>query len=227
MKIKYFIGFLLVLLGLGTMLENFGLFELSDIMSFWWPGVVIAVGIYIMTRARQSFFTGLFILLIGIIILANRMGMHIEFWGVFWALVLIFVGGWLLTSKFIYKHPKVNMENLIGYTSIFTGRDDRVVSDNFKGGAITAIFGGQELDLRQAEIPNSGEAILDVSAIFGGVEIIIPKDWVVISSGLPVFGGFTDKTDHSNESGHHSPKLKINYLAIFGGIEVLNEKKVK
>ena len=49
----------------------------------------------------------------------------------------------------------------------------------FRGGDITAIMGGGQLDLRLATIPTGGEAILDIVAVMGGVEIIVPTSWEV------------------------------------------------
>jgi hypothetical protein len=75
------------------------------------------------------------------------------------------------------------------------------------------------LDLRPAKLAPEG-AEVDVMAAFGGAQIIVPEGWPVEFSGVPVFGGFTDKTSHT--TGETGPRLRIKGTAIFGGVEAKN-----
>ena len=47
-------------------------------------------------------------------------------------------------------------------------------------------MGGCEIDLRQAAI--DGEAVIDVFAIWGGIEIRVPEDWTVVGRVTPAHG---------------------------------------
>jgi len=93
-----------------------------------------------------------------------------------------------------------------------------VQSTNFKGGNITAIFGGSEFDLTQVEM-ESDTAIIDVFALFGGTKFIIPEGWNVHSEAVTLFGGFTDKRRRtlSNADGK---VLIIKGMIILGGVEI-------
>lgn len=95
----------------------------------------------------------------------------------------------------------------------------RSVSQDFRGGSLTAIMGGCELDLRQASI-RSGQAIVDVFAMWGGVEIKVPQDWTVALHGTPILGGFDDKT--ARVGGDGSKVLVVTGAAIMGGVEIKN-----
>ena len=95
----------------------------------------------------------------------------------------------------------------------------RSVSQDFRGGSLTAIMGGCELDLRQASI-RSGQAILDVFAMWGGIEIKVPQDWTVALHGTPILGGFDDKT--AQVGGDGSKILVVTGAAIMGGVEIKN-----
>jgi predicted membrane protein len=149
------------------------------------------------------------------------------FWAAFWPILLVLFGISLISSRFKKKESSadpnfigtVNVEgSRVDRTAIFTGVDARVSSQDFTGGEVTAIFGGIELDLRQAGM--SGDAArLDVTAILGGVEIMVPQDWHVIVSGTPVFGGIDDKSLNRNV-GPDAPKLYIDCTAVFGGVEI-------
>ena len=80
-----------------------------------------------------------------------------------------------------------------------------------------ALFGGAEIDLRDAK-PAPG-AELDVFVAFGGAEIKVPEGWQVVTHGMPIFGGFENvTTTESIEPG--APLLDVNATIIFGGLEV-------
>ena len=94
-----------------------------------------------------------------------------------------------------------------------------VTSQDFQGGELTAIMGGCEIDLRQASI-KSGEAVLDVFAFWGGIDLKVPLDWSVDLAGTPLLGGFDDKT-HPPQGGS-TKRLVIKGYAIMGGIQIAN-----
>src|SRR5262249_14136867 len=58
--------------------------------------------------------------------------------------------------------------------SILGGVEHRSKSQDFQGGEATSILGGCKIDLRQATIKGP-EAVLDVFALWGGVEITVPR----------------------------------------------------
>lgn len=88
---------------------------------------------------------------------------------------------------------------------------------------VTAILGGAALDLRDAHIDEV--AAVDAFAMFGGVQLLVPKDWRVSVGGLPIFGGYQDRTLGNGSLPPDAPLLKVNATAIFGGAEVANEPK--
>lgn len=104
---------------------------------------------------------------------------------------------------------------------MFSGFNVKNASQNFRGGNITAIFGGVVVDLREASILKEQEARIDVLIAFGGAEIFVPKGWNVIIKGIPIFGGWDNKTVNNNFDTN-SPTLKINSFVMFGGFEVEN-----
>lgn len=103
--------------------------------------------------------------------------------------------------------------------AMFGGAVRRSASKSFRGGDLTAIMGGCELDLSHATPVPEG-AVIDVLALMGGVEITVPSNWQVIMEGVPIFGGFEDKTNHGNLDGRS--RLTVRGTALMGGIEVHN-----
>jgi hypothetical protein len=94
----------------------------------------------------------------------------------------------------------------------------KCVSQEFRGGELTAIMGGCELDLRGAAI-GGGQAVIDTFAFWGGIEVKVPEDWRVVVRGTPVLGSYDDKTVHATGTGK---VLVIKGTALMGGVEVKN-----
>jgi len=66
-------------------------------------------------------------------------------------------------------------------------------SREFQGADMTSFMGGCALDLRQATIAPGQEAVIDVFAMMGGVELRVPEGWVVDVRTVPVMGGVSDQ----------------------------------
>jgi predicted membrane protein len=64
-------------------------------------------------------------------------------------------------------------------------------SKSFRGGDITNIFGGTELDFTQADI--NGRVVIDITQVFGGTKIIVPSNWQVVVDMSAIFAGVDDK----------------------------------
>jgi hypothetical protein len=84
---------------------------------------------------------------------------------------------------------------------------------------VTAFFGGVELDLRTARLP-PGPVDLDVTATFGGVQVIVPPTLAVEVHGTAIFGGFEHMDRTSSTPDPDLPVVRIHGRAIFGGVSV-------
>ena len=98
------------------------------------------------------------------------------------------------------------------------GLERKSATPDFRGGDMTAIMGGCKVDLRQAGIA-SGRAVVDVVAIWGGVEIRVPADWTVVVEGTPILGAIEDKTVRPSGG---AKILVVRGVAIMGGVEIGN-----
>lgn len=86
---------------------------------------------------------------------------------------------------------------------------------SLKKANINAIFGAVKLDLRDAKLEK--ETIIGAVAIFGGIEILVPKDCVVKVKGTPIFGGISNEQKNNEEA---KKTIYIEGYAVFGGIEI-------
>lgn len=84
-----------------------------------------------------------------------------------------------------------------------------------------AVMGGGEVDLRTAEIEGD-EVTINVVAVMGGVDVIVPRGVDVEMSGFAVMGG-RDCTVDESALVEGAPLVRVNAYAVMGGIDVRNE----
>ena len=96
----------------------------------------------------------------------------------------------------------------------------RVVSRQFRGGVLTAVMGGIELDLRDAA-PAGGRAEIEANSVLGGIEIRVPADWVVTNETTVIVGSVEDRHAPAPTPADASrPTLVLRGAAVMGGIEI-------
>ena len=92
---------------------------------------------------------------------------------------------------------------------------------------VVTVFGGADLDLRDAVLPGPEISIRAVS-VFGGVSVTVPPEMRVVDSGVAVFGGRDVSGDSPESVGPGSPVLRLHGVCVFGGISVMRkERKAK
>ena len=123
------------------------------------------------------------------------------------------------TQAFATSKEGYSSEDYVDSTAIFGGVHKKVVSKNFRGGDVTSIMGGTELDLTQADF--TGTIHLDVTQVMGGTKIIVPPHWEVRTEVSAMFAGFEDKRQQPAVT-NADKVLIIDGTSIFGGIELRN-----
>lgn len=113
-----------------------------------------------------------------------------------------------------------NGEDYLDAVAIFGATRRIIVSKSFKGGELVSIFGGHEVDLRQADI--QGKVVLDVTQIFGGTKLIVPSGWHVKSEMVALLGGIEDKRQMASVTINPEKILILKGTSIFGGIDIRN-----
>jgi len=84
---------------------------------------------------------------------------------------------------------------------------------------VLAVFGGAELDFRDAQLP-AGIVEVDVTAVMGGVEIIVPPTLQVDVGGTAILGGFEELYRVPSGPQGEVPRLIIRGLAFMGGVQI-------
>ncbi len=93
-------------------------------------------------------------------------------------------------------------------------------ASSFRGGKLDLWFGGGIIDLRNATLDPAG-ARLDVRAMFGGCQLLVPESWTVTTRVMGI-GGAGDgrpKVDRALDAPH----LTVEGTALFGGVGIASE----
>ena len=82
-----------------------------------------------------------------------------------------------------------------------------------------AIMGGVVLDFRDAML-GPGVTEVDVFALMGGVDIIVPPEMAVQVDGMAIMGAFENESDAPLNRSPEQPLLRIKGLVVMGGADI-------
>jgi len=224
---KLIIGIILMLAGGLLLLDTFNITDLPiKHYIFSWKTLLIGIGtVLLVTKEKAT--AGYILIGLGIIFwLPSILNYNIALSQIIIPSVLIGIGILVITRRGGHNRPRNSSSKNIGNSSdyiedvsLFGGGTKIIQSNNFKGGDITAIFGGSEFSFRDAEMSEEG-CVIDVFTMFGGSKLIIPDNWVVKSDMISIFGGFNDKRAIRPDETESANVLYLKGAVIFGGIEI-------
>ncbi len=225
------IGIVFLFLGSIFLFNNMGVIpNMLKHYLFSWQMILIVVGLF-MLASNKNKRTGFILISLGVFfIVPDILGFGRIRLGQLWPIIFVIIGIYILL-----RHKKQqsdmdlfdniatsNNEDFIDDVNIFGGSNKIIRSKNFKGGRLTAIFGGADYNFTNAEL-SGNQAVIDVITIFGGTKMVIPADWDVVIDVVAIFGGFSDKRNtYSNIHINTNKRLVIKGLTIFGGGEIKN-----
>jgi predicted membrane protein len=214
-------GVLIVVIGLLFTLENLGYLDTEEYLRFW-PVALIAVGLLQLWQGSGCrILSGSIFMFAGVWLLLQGMGIvTISLWSL-WPMLLVFAGG-SMVWRGVYGRGREraigDSHSTVSAMAVLSGVNRGNSSKTFRGGDITAVLGGCQIDLRQASI--EGEAVIDVFAMWGGIEIKVPENWSVSGRVTPVLGGYEDKTRPVRDAANQ--QLLVRGLVVMGGVEIKN-----
>ena len=223
---RILLGIILILIGGLYLLETLDFISMNiPHIIFSFPFILFIVGIIILFNSRNKVF-GALLTFIGALTLVPRIFPEIHFDSdIIWPVILIAIGLMIIFKRRSFHEchrsfgsQKVD-KDFIEDVAVFGGGHKVIRSENFRGGNITAIFGGSEIDLTQCKLAE-GENVIDVMLLFGGTTIILPRDWDVRLNVTPIFGGFSHKRTDPNAVYDSTRTLVIKGVAIFGGGDI-------
>jgi len=210
-------GILVVFVGVLFLLSSLNLgIDGWDIFSMYWPVILIVIGLFNVVGHNGMRLSGIILIVIGCLFLVETTGIiDINMWNIIVPSMIILAGVWLLLPK---SNNRLVSRHYIKQTALFSGASIACDSNEFKGAELFAAFGGIDLDLRRVSMGEDKPAKMDVFVAFGGIDIIVPEGFKVTVTGIPLFGGWSNKTNKSGNTGETD--IVINALILFGGMEV-------
>lgn len=225
---KILIGVLLIIIGVFSIAGNFlhMPFHFTSYL-FSLPGLMMLVGVVILIKHKNSLGGVVLVAVGGFWFLSRYSDFHVKYWLMeYWPILLILFGIYIILKR--DGHSKINSFNDsqptdkmdIDYIDEVTilGSGRKVLnSTNFRGGKVTTVFGGVNIDLHECSLAEGTNSI-DLTIIFGGVDLIVPRDWKIIVNVTSIFGGFDDKRIIDfNQIQESNKVLIISGFVLFGG----------
>ncbi|MFI5372494.1 MAG: LiaI-LiaF-like domain-containing protein [Candidatus Eisenbacteria bacterium] len=243
-------GIILISLGTLWTLDSFGVLDASAVLR-WWPLVLVVLGVQRLTGIghRRSPVWGGILTVGGMLMLSDNAGwLHVTS-GAIWSLALIGFGIMMLRpsalGQMVYvggvragrrRRSRLDDRNIhIGVGEVGPVEDPssrlqvfsmwshiirRVTSQQFQHAEVSAVMGGVRLDLRPAK-PVEGGATVDLSVVWGGIEIIVPPTLLVVNEASVLIGGISDQTRQTVNDSRDI--LILRGAVVMGGVELKND----
>lgn len=212
---RVFVGSVVVALGAVLLAGYAGWLDAGEVVGTWWPAVLIVAGLLSLVANRRHWIGPTVVIGVGTAVLLRTTGV-VDSFELIGPALLILVGLMVAFGRGFTQRTVASQDRVSSF-NMFSGSEIASHSQQFEGGNIGAVFGGAEIDLRDAK-PAPG-AQLDVFVAFGGAEVRVPNGWHVLTHGLPIFGGFENVTA-KEPVPPEAPVLDINATVLFGGLEV-------
>lgn len=223
---KIFGGLLVITAGVLILLSKLGFAFPPFLLS--WEMILIAIGSMMLIKHNFKKPGAYILIFIGGVFMLNDIMPNLINPGFVWPVLIIALGiSMIIKTSSKKKHlpqPSVDFndvpkEDYLNAAAFFSGITKKIVTKSFKGATISSVFGGNEINLSQADF--TGEAVVDVTCVFGGVTLIVPSHWKIKSDLTSVFGGIDDQRPVAmNDTTAEEKTLVLKGACVFGGIEI-------
>ncbi|MDF2821998.1 MAG: hypothetical protein K0R15_2446 [Clostridiales bacterium] len=235
---KMVVGIMIIGLGALLLAENYGYIENLKLERWWWTAFIIIpcftsiIKYGVKVHNTVGLLIGLWLLIERIDLLPNDFADL-----AFWPMVLIVIGiivifGGFGTNTYHYEKtinidrdnvtmnaPKggVDINDRINYVAVFSSYAAKNSSQSLYGGEITAVFGGIEVDLSDANITR--DIKIEVTGVFGNAIVKMPTNANIVVKRTAVLGKCS--SNYSNSGPVNVPTIYVEATGVFGGVEII------
>lgn len=192
---------------------------------------------------------GVILIVIGVVFIMDSAGMLNvgELVTMFWPVILVLWGAWLIMRKKpdareevpgsgpladigIGRRSEETSDGHVNFSNLFGDIRSRIISRSFTGGKLSTVFGDVEADLSAATFA-AGEQGLKLDTVFGRTRVLLPHDIAYSVTGDAVMGkvsvagvnkgGFFPALDFATAGYREAPRrIRIDASTVFGEVVV-------
>ncbi|MBQ9086137.1 MAG: hypothetical protein IJY47_03010 [Clostridia bacterium] len=220
-------GVVLVAVGLILALNAIGVTHINVFFEGWWTLIIIVpcvIGLF-SEKGKMGNVIGI---VVGVLLLLGCRNV-IDFstlWKLIIPIAVVLIGlklilGGVLGNREKKLHEKMKKmkaegKELKSYAAVFSGQDLKFDGERFEDCQLDAVFGGIKCDLRGAILEQ--DCLIEVCAIFGGVDIFVPDGINVKIDSCSVFGGMSNKKGKAPDP--NAVTVYVKGTCMFGGVDI-------
>jgi len=227
------LGLVVLLVGLLFLADSTGMLRADSAFAAW-PVGIIALGLVVVLQPDPgNRLVGAVLLVAGVWLLLNTVGVwSYSFWRA-WPYVLILFGAWILfrVDRMREREGPAGRGRLesrrfdeeatdassIGAFAFLSRVSRRATSDQLEAGDFSVVGGDCHVDLQAATPAARAPVIVDVFALAGRVTLRVPSGWRVETRVLPLLGQVIVPATHEHAGG---PVIVVQGTAICGRVSV-------
>lgn len=215
------VGAVVILVGVALLVRTTGLYDTGPLLRYV-PSLFVLVGLYALVASGFRNVVGPVAVVVAagtwqLVALGVVRGSAVVD---LWPVLLILLGLSIALGRLRPRAAATEGDYLNSF-ALFGAVERRATSSTFRAADLTAVFGGTTLDLRDVErSPGSEPVRVNATVLFGGAEIVAPREWNVRVDALPILGGVEDSRLRDAGEGHEGVDLVVTGFVAFGGIEV-------
>lgn len=224
---KQIIGLIIVLFGISILLDQFTIFSgLGYMLRTYWPLLVIAVGIHLLQKGSRG--SAMLFIVLGLMFQVAML-FDVNVFALIFPVFIIWLGFKLLIPDtqehaehihtFTDSSTSQSDESVLNETAIFSQNRKKFTNKNFKGGTVTSIFSESIIDLSEIDF-QAEQVVVELTAVFGSIEVKAPSNIHVISNGTPVLGEYQNRT--ATQQDPTNKKIIFTGSSVFSGVTIVN-----
>ena len=225
-------GLVIITIGTLLLLDQFGMVNAGDFFQFF-PSLFILLGIWQLVNNGFNHWVGPAIMIgIASVVQLSALGV-LESGAVWrlWPLALIAMGASILLRQsdggsdvvIANGNERKDSRGRFNIFAMFGGAERQMTSQDFRGGDVTVMFGGAEIDLSQSQVINR-PAVINTFVMFGGLGITASPDQLIELRATAIFGGAGDNRKQRKQLPDEQPDYIVQGFVMFGGLEIEKAK---
>lgn len=210
-----------LLVGVALLVHMQGFFDFDLFFDGWWTLFIIVPCIASIIKSGVNVGNVIGVFIGAALLVDAQFDLPFNFgWSMILPFILVVVGISVMFGNSARRSQNVthiNSEGVLRHTAIFSSYDTVFKDEEFYGADIFCLFGGVEMDLRDAIVRD--DISLKSTTIFGGADIFVPRNVNVEVVSTPIFGGVSNDVE-KRQKDPDQPTIFINCTCIFGGVDL-------